>query len=159
MTSVLFVCLGNICRSPSAEGVFRAMCEARGIADQLHIDSAGTAGWHAGKPPDPRAIQAAARRGVDLSTLRARQVKASDFETFDFVLAMDSANYDDLSSLRPPNPRATLAKFLSFAGPNAPEDVPDPYYGGDEGFNHVLDLIEQASAGFVDHLFRQGLLR
>ena len=158
MTSVLLVCLGNICRSPTAEGVLRAMCEAEGVGEQLRIDSAGTGGWHVGNPPDPRAIAAAAKRGVDLSCLRARQATAEDFHDFDFILAMDSSNYRDLEALRPQGSRAILARFLSFAGAGAPIDVPDPYYGGDDGFDAVLDLIEEASSGFIEHLRSEKLV-
>ena len=158
MVSILFVCLGNICRSPTAEGVFRALCEREGILDQCHIDSAGTAGWHAGKSPDPRAIAAAAQRGVDISSLRARQAIADDFDRFDFVLAMDSSNHDDLERLRSPDQRGQLNRFLEFAGSTAPVDVPDPYYGGDDGFEYVLDLIEEASTGFIQFLRSEGRL-
>lgn len=152
MISVLFVCLGNICRSPTAEGIFRATCQERGLSDQFRIDSAGTAGWHVGKPPDTRAIQAARRRGVDVSMLRARQVEAADFEKFDFILAMDESNVEDLIAMRPQGSSAHLHRFLEFARSANLLDVPDPYYGGDEGFELVLDLITEASEGFLDHL-------
>ena len=152
MISVLFVCLGNICRSPTAEGIFRATCQERGLSDQFRIDSAGTAGWHVGKPPDTRAIQAARRRGVDVFMLRARQVEAADFEKFDFILAMDESNVEDLIAMRPQGSSAHLHRFLEFARSANLLDVPDPYYGGDEGFELVLDLITEASEGFLDHL-------
>lgn len=149
MTSVLFVCLGNICRSPTAEGVLRAMCDERGLSETFFIDSAGTAGWHAGKPPDPRAVRAAAKRGIDLSPLRARQVTPEDFHKFDYMLTMDSQNYSDLAAIQPSNSRAQLLPLLTFAPPGSPQDVPDPYYGGDDGFELVLDLLIAASKEFI----------
>jgi len=152
MVSVLFVCLGNICRSPTAEGVFRRVCQEQGVADQIRIDSAGTANWHAGKPPDVRAVMAAKARGVDISGLRARQATAADFYDFDFVIAMDDSNVEDLEILRPADASAELHRFLAFAGSDALRDVPDPYYGGDEAFEQVLDLITEASRGLLNHL-------
>ncbi len=151
MVSVLFVCLGNICRSPTAEGVFRRVCQEQGVADQIRIDSAGTASWHAGKPPDGRAVLAAKKRRVDISGLRARQATAADFYNFDFVIAMDDSNVEDLEILRPVDASAELHRFLAFAGSDAPPDVPDPYYGGDEGFEQVLDLITEASTGLLTY--------
>ncbi len=156
MVSLLFVCLGNICRSPTAEGIFRATCQHRGLLDQFRIDSAGTAGWHVGKPPDTRAIWAARGRDVDLSMLRARQVEAGDFENFDFILAMDESNIEDLISMRPQHSSAHLHRFLEFNQSANSLDVPDPYYGGDEDFELVLDLITKASEGFLDHLIATG---
>ena len=156
MISVLFICLGNICRSPTAEGIFRATCQQRGLSDQFRIDSAGTAGWHVGKPPDTRGVKAARGRGVDLSMLRARQVEPGDFENFDFILAMDESNIEDLSALRPQGSSAHLHRFLEFNKSANSLDVPDPYYGGDEGFELVLDLITEASEGFLNHLIATG---
>jgi len=158
MVSVLFVCLGNICRSPTAEGVFRRVCQEQGVADQIRIDSAGTANWHAGKPPDARAVMAAKGRGVDISGLRARQATAADFYDFDLVIAMDDSNVEDLEILRPVDAPAELHRFLAFAGSDAPRDVPDPYYGGDEGFEQVLDLITEAAKGLLAHLRAAGRL-
>jgi len=158
MVSVLFVCLGNICRSPTAEGVFRSICQERGLANQVRIDSAGTAGWHAGKSPDGRATLAAANRGVDLSGLRARQVKDTDFYHFDFVIAMDGNNVDDLEALKPVDGRGEIHRLLAFGESDSPLDVPDPYYGGDAGYELVLDLITSASQGFLDHLVATGLI-
>lgn len=158
MISVLFVCLGNICRSPTAEGIFRATCQQRELSGQFRIDSAGTAEWHVGKPPDTRALRAARGRGVDLSMLRARQVEAGDFENFDFILAMDESNIEDLSALRPQGSSAHLHRFLEFNKSANSLDVPDPYYGGDDGFELVLDLITQASEGFLDHLIATGYI-
>ena len=156
MISVLFVCLGNICRSPTAEGIFRATCQQHELSDQFRIDSAGTAGWHVGKPPDTRGVAAAGRHGVDLSMLRARQVEAGDFENFDFILAMDESNIEDLIAMRPQHSSAHLHRFLEFNQSANSLDVPDPYYGGDEDFELVLDLITKASEGFLDHLIATG---
>lgn len=152
MTMVLLVCLGNICRSPMAEGVMKNLLAEQRLLAQCGLDSAGTASWHVGKAPDPRAVKAAARRGIDLSMLRARQVTANDFETFDYILAMDGSNFLDLSNIQPNNSPARLERLLAFAPAGFPDDVPDPYYGGDDGFDHVLDLITEASRGFVEHL-------
>jgi protein-tyrosine phosphatase len=158
MTSVLFVCLGNICRSPTAEGVFRQLLAQQGVAEAIRVDSAGTGAWHVGEPPDARAQAAARTRGVDLSKLRARQVSPDDFEIFDHILAMDESNLTDLADLCPPRHRSKLRLFLEFA-PHAEErEVPDPYFGGDDGFGRVLDLIEAASRGFLAHL-QQGAPR
>lgn len=149
MKRVLFVCLGNICRSPAAEGVLRMKAKERGL--DLVIDSAGTGGWHAGDPPDARMIKAALRRGVDISYLRARQVELSDFYQFDYLLAMDLSNHSDLLDLAPPNRECDIRLFLDFAACET-RDTPDPYYGGAEGFERVLDLIELGAEGFLDHL-------
>lgn len=146
---VLFVCLGNICRSPTAEGVFRARAESAGLGDAVEIDSAGTGDWHVGSPPDIRAQVAAFARGVDIQSLRARQVTSEDFDRFDLVLAMDRSNLAQLEQARPAEARADLRLFLSFA-PAAPvAEVPDPYYGERDGFQDVLDLIEAASDGLI----------
>ena len=154
MTRLLFVCLGNICRSPAAEGVMRARAGAAGLA--VEIDSAGTGGWHAGEPPDRRMTAAAARRGVDLSGLRARQARPSDFSRFDLILAMDRGNFADLSRLRPPGAPARLELMLDQADGPRGREVPDPYYGGPDGFERVLDMLEEAADGLVDRL-RRGL--
>ena len=156
MKSVLFVCLGNICRSPTAEGVFRHQCEQLGLADQIRIDSAGTAGWHVGKPPDARGVAAAANRGIDSSGLRGRQVTPADFYDFDLILAMDSANLNDLEILKPADSEAEIHRFLHFTQPDMPVDVPDPYYGRDDGFDYVLDLVEHASRGLIEDLRSRG---
>ena len=148
-TRVLFVCLGNICRSPTAEGVFATLITQRGLADRIDADSCGTAGYHVGNAPDSRATAAAGRRGYDLSKLRARQVRAADFEHFDYILAMDRANLEELEGLRPAEYAGHLGLFLDFAGGVLADEVPDPYYGGDEGFDDVLDLVEQASEGLL----------
>lgn len=152
---VLFVCLGNICRSPTAEVVFRAVA-ARDAPDiVLEIDSAGTAGYHAGELPDRRTRQAAARRGYDLSALRARVVEPRDFEYFDLILAMDRENLHALERRAPPQARDRLRLFLEFAPQTGISEVPDPYYGGPNGFEDVLDLIEAASRGLLEHLRQQ----
>ncbi|MCK5874440.1 MAG: low molecular weight phosphotyrosine protein phosphatase [Alcanivoracaceae bacterium] len=148
---ILFVCLGNICRSPTAEGVFRHRARQAGFTS-LQIDSAGTAGWHVGKAPDPRTVAAAQRRGYDLSALRARQVRAADFDNFDIVLAMDKQNLAELKSMLPRGVNTRLGLFLDYAGDAPFSEVPDPYYGGDAGFEQVLDLIEQASDGLIARL-------
>lgn len=150
--SILFVCLGNICRSPTAEAVFRARAGRAGLAGQLEIDSAGTGDWHVGHPPDRRAIAAAATRGYDLAGLRARQVAVDDFHRFGWVLAMDRANLRDLSSLRPRSFAGHLGLFLDLAPQLGVREVPDPYYGGAEGFERVLDLIETASDALIERI-------
>jgi low molecular weight protein-tyrosine phosphatase len=151
-TSVLFVCLGNICRSPTAEGVFTALAAREGLQETIHVDSCGTSDWHIGSPPDSRATAAAAERGYDISQLRGRQVDAGDFERFDFILAMDEDNLAELDALRPDHYSGHLGLFLEFARDTALTNVPDPYYKGDEGFVHVLDLIESASAGLLQRI-------
>ncbi len=147
--NILFVCLGNICRSPAAEGVLRAKSRKRGM--KLFIESAGTGAWHVGDPPDPRMIKAAGKRGYDLAYQRARKVGLADFYEFDYLLAMDLANHTDLMELAPPNRNADIRLFLDFADCETRE-TPDPYYGGDGGFERVLDLIELGASGFLDHL-------
>ncbi|QDG75467.1 low molecular weight protein-tyrosine-phosphatase [Labrenzia sp. PHM005] len=140
MTSVLFVCLGNICRSPLAEGVFRDAVHKAGLTDHIHIDSAGTGAWHAGNPPDPRSIEVAAKYGIDISRQRARQVIAEDFNRFDLILAMDTENLETLYS-RSQLDHPGLRLFLNDPAKN----VPDPYYGGEDGFEQVYQLIDQGS--------------
>lgn len=150
--SVLFVCLGNICRSPTAEAVFRAKLEQRNLPFEVEIDSAGTASWHVGKPPDRRMINAGSERGYDLSPLRARQVKAEDFGRYDYILAMDQENLKHLRSLRPEGSKTEPQLFLDYATGIDEAEVPDPYYGGENGFFHVIELIENASDGLLDGL-------
>ena len=152
MVKVLFVCLGNICRSPTAEGVFRTLVEREGLANKISIDSAGTGSWHVGEAPDRRATAAARMRGVDLSEQRARKVQISDFQNFDYVLAMDADNYASLSSTCPPGKEDRLRLFLDFAPDSGRTDVPDPYYGGGGGFDLVFDLVEEASQGLLTHI-------
>lgn len=149
MTRVLFVCMGNICRSPTAEAVVRDFAHraAEGLA--LELDSAGTHGFHAGDPPDERAIEAARRRGIDMSALRARKVETLDFERFDLVLAMDEAVYGRLAGIAPREHAGRLRLFLEYAPELGLRDVPDPYYGGPAGFEEVLDLVEAGARGLV----------
>ena len=146
---VLFVCLGNICRSPTAHGVFESLVRARNLQAQIEIDSCGTGDWHIGHAPDRRATEEAARRGYDLSHLRARQLQSRDFHDFDYLLAMDRQNLADLRSLCPDDFQGQLALFLPFDPQSTVDEVPDPYYGGDEGFTRVLDMIEAASEGLL----------
>lgn len=153
MYRILLVCMGNICRSPTAEGVLRARLAAAGLADRVEVDSAGTHDYHVGAPPDHRSQAHAARRGVDLSALRARQVCAGDFERFDLLLAMDHDNLELLEEACPdPHLRAKLGLLMRFGPQAGSEVVPDPYDGGPAGFDHVLDLVEAASDGLVKHL-------
>jgi protein-tyrosine phosphatase len=151
---ILFVCLGNICRSPTAEGVLRVLAAREAPDLALEIDSAGTAGYHVGEPPDPRTRQAAARRGYDLNALRARIVEPLDFERFDLILAMDRDNLRVLRRRAPATAHERLQLFLEFAPDSGIEDVPDPYYGGPNGFEEVLDLVEAAARGLIAHLRR-----
>jgi protein-tyrosine phosphatase len=152
---ILFVCLGNICRSPTAEGVFRAIVARDAPELAIEVDSAGTAGYHIGEPPDARTRQAASRRGYDLSRLRARIVEPGDFENFDLILAMDRENLSVLHHRAPAHARERVRLLLEFA-PNATvTEVPDPYYGGPNGFEEVLDLVEAATHGLIQHLRQQ----
>lgn len=152
VTRVLFVCMGNICRSPTAEGVFRHLVGQQGLAEKIIIDSAGTHDYHIGNPPDARSQAAAARRGYDLSSLRARQVTIEDFTGFDYVLAMDDANLRLLQQQCPDEYRGRLKLFLEFAKDRELREVPDPYYGGAQGFAQVLDLVENAARGLLEHI-------
>lgn len=151
---VLFVCLGNICRSPTAEGVFRHKVREAGLEDRIEIDSAGTGDWHVGKAPDARTRAAALRRGYDLSSLRARQVGAADFSRHDLILAMDHANLKDLQRLRGGASGAELDLFLRRYELEV-DEVPDPYYGGEDGFEQVLDLVERACDGLLMEVKRR----
>jgi len=146
-TRILFVCLGNICRSPTAHGVFEHLARQAGLP--VYVESAGTGGWHVGDPPDARAAAEAARRGYDLSHLRAQQVTGADFHRFDLIVAMDQSNFAALERMRPMDSETPVELFLSYAGGDRLE-VPDPYYEG--GFDLVLDLIEEASRGLMDRL-------
>jgi protein-tyrosine phosphatase len=148
-TRVLFVCLGNICRSPTAHGVFESQVRASSLQHKVAVDSCGTGDWHVGKPPDSRATAAALHRGYDLSSLRARQVSKADFDHFDYILAMDQQNLADLRHLQPVNYTGHLGLFLEFADGAGLTEVPDPYYGGADGFTEVLALVEAASAGLL----------
>jgi len=150
--SVLFVCMGNICRSPTAEAVFRTHAERAGLLDRLLIASAGIGDWHVGQAPDPRAIAHGRRRGYDLASLRARQVGREDFVRFDWILAMDLRNLRDLAALRPQEYQGHLGLLLDFVPELGLREVPDPYFGGAEGFETVLELTERASAALLAHL-------
>lgn len=150
---VLFVCLGNICRSPTAEAVFRARAQRAGLAHRVRVDSAGTGDWHVGEAPDRRAIAFAKRRGYDLAPLRARRVTPEDFTRFDWILAMDQSNLRDLHAMRPAHASSHLGLFLDVAPYLGVRDVPDPYYGGGPHFDRVLDLVEQASDALLARLF------
>lgn len=149
MIKVLFVCLGNICRSPSAEGVFRKLVEEQGLDELIDIDSAGTHAYHVGASPDDRAQEAASRRGIDMSSLVGRRVDHGDFYLFDYVLAMDESNEYHLREMSPAEEVHKIQLFLDFAPQCSEREVPDPYYGGHSGFEHVLDLIEDASEGLL----------
>ena len=151
-TNVLFVCMGNICRSPMAHGVFQSLVEKRSLQGAIGVDSAGTYAYHAGEPPDPRARAVAARRGYSLEHLRARKVSASDFTAFDLILAMDHQNHEDLLARCPETRRDKVRLLLNFARRTEREEVPDPYYGGLDGFETVLDLIEDACSGLLEHI-------
>jgi len=154
---VLFVCMGNICRSPTAEGVFRHRAAQLGL-DQLDIDSAGTHGYHVGHEPDQRASEAAKARGYDLNGIRSRQVDIGDFELFDWILAMDTSNLEVLLADCPPQHRNKVHRFLDFSTRYRGQDVPDPYYGGSGGFQVVLDMVEDAAEGLLADLrSRHGL--
>lgn len=141
---LLIVCLGNICRSPMAEGALRARLREAGLADAVHVDSAGTGGWHAGQPPDPRAIACASRHGVELGQLRARQLRPGDFSGFDWILCADQENLRDVRALGPASARARAALLLPWAG-HAGDAIPDPYEGGAPDFEHVWRLVDAAA--------------
>jgi protein-tyrosine phosphatase len=146
--------MGNICRSPTAEGVFRRLVEERAPHLPIEIDSAGTHDYHVGEPPDSRSVAAAARRGIDLRSLRARQVSDEDFDHFDLIVAMDRLNHVTLLDRAPPAAHERIRLFMEFAGDRNVEDVPDPYYGGPLGFEQVLDLAEEAAAGLLDEVLK-----
>ncbi len=158
MVRVLFVCMGNICRSPMAEGAFRRLAAEAGLLDRANgiaTDSAGTSRYHVGEPPDPRAMRAARARGIDISGQRARQVQAGDFGNFDYLIAMDRDNLAHLERLAPEAHGARLALFLSYAPEVGLDEVPDPYFGGAGGFEGCLDLIEAAARGLFDHVLHR----
>src|SRR5947208_182143 len=149
---VLFVCTGNICRSPTAEAIFQKLAADAGIAESVTADSAGTHGYHVGEPPDPRAQEAAAKRGYDLSALRARRFEQADFQRFDLILAMDRDHYSILSNMARHSAGHKLKLMMSYARRFADEEVPDPYYGGSQGFERVLDMLEDAARGLLESL-------
>jgi len=149
---VLFVCMGNICRSPTAEGVVAALVESKKLEYLIDIDSAGTHAYHVGEEPDVRAQKTALKRGIDLSALKARRAVSADCEQFDYMLAMDRDNYQGLEKICPPGLEYKLHLFLNFAPNLEHEEVPDPYYGGPTGFERVLDMIEEASEGLLQEI-------
>ena len=149
MYKILFVCMGNICRSPTAEAVFRHCVSVAGLDKVVHCDSAGTHDYHIGEPPDARSIAAAKRRGYDMTALRARQVSSDDFSNFDYVLAMDRQNFRFLQRLQPRDAPAKLMLYGDLHAEFCGHDVPDPYYGGTDGFERVLDMTELVSASFL----------
>lgn len=152
--NVLFVCLGNICRSPTAHGVFQQLINHHQLQHAIQVDSAGTGDWHIGRAPDQRSAATALRRGYDLSVLRARQVSPDDFVHFNYILAMDAQNLSDLQRMRPANFRGELELFLHY-GKSDLREVPDPYYGGADGFEQVLDLVEEAAQGLLETIAHQ----
>ena len=149
---VLFVCMGNICRSPTAEAVFRHYVEHAGLTEQIKIDSAGTHDYHVGAAPDVRALYSAQQRGYNMSGLRGRQVEKGDFHRFNYVLAMDKANLAILQGLVPPDSHAQVKLLLDYARHHPQREVPDPYYGGAEGFERVLDMVEDAAQGLLEEI-------
>ena len=150
---VLFVCTGNICRSPSADGILRHKAAEAGLADRLLVDSAGTHGFHIGDPPDPRAIRQAGARGYDLTPLRARQLTRQDFADFDLILGMDQGHMRRMADLAPPGSKAEIMLFMDCAEPRpATREVPDPYYGDLRDYDHALDLIEEAMPGLLNRI-------
>ena len=155
MVKVLFVCMGNICRSPTAHGVFRDLVRKEGLDQHIEIDSAGTHAYHVGNSPDSRSQQTARNRGVDLSDLRARQVSSGDFDSYDYVVAMDQENYISLSQQCPDHLLDRIYLFMDFAPDARTREVPDPYYGGAQGFERVFDLVESASGGLLEEIRRR----
>ncbi|MBT8152226.1 MAG: low molecular weight phosphotyrosine protein phosphatase [Gammaproteobacteria bacterium] len=155
-TRILFVCLGNICRSPTAHAVVDAWISRRKLGDLIEVDSCGTGDWHIGHAPDARATDAAAQRGYDLAPLRARQIERKDFDRFDLILAMDNANLLDIRAMSPASYAGEIDLFLRYTGIELPLEVPDPYYGGEDGFAEVLQLVERATAQLLDKLAGPG---
>lgn len=151
-TRVLFVCLGNICRSPTAHGIFRERVRQENLSQVILVDSAGTSGWHIDEPPDKRTSMAAKARGFDLSDLRGRAFIRDDFSNFDYILAMDKNNLAEIKKLQPSDYCGHVGLFLDFTSQSHTNEVPDPYYGGDQGFQAVLDLVEQGCMGLLNHI-------
>ena len=155
--SVLFVCMGNICRSPTAQGVFERLVQSYGLEEQFMIDSAGTHAYRVTEPPDLRAQEAARKRGMDLSRQRSRQIEVSELDCFDYVLVMDRTNWKDLQKIVRPEHRERIHLFMKFASRWHTDEVPDPYYGGTNSFERVLDMAEDAAAGLLAHIRRHQL--
>lgn len=151
VTRILFVCLGNICRSPAAEGAFQRLVDDAGLSDRFVVDSAGTGAWHAGEPADTRMCAAARRRGIALTSL-ARQVSAADFDHFDYILAMDASNLRNLQQRAPARHHTKIRLFRDFDPLDPGADVPDPYYGDNDGFDHVLDIVSRTAQALLDQL-------
>jgi protein-tyrosine phosphatase len=156
MVRVLFVCMGNICRSPLAQGVFENLVRREGLEGEIFVDSAGTLSYHVGRAPDPRAQESARRRGLDLDSQRARRIQPEDCEEFDYVLTMDEENYQAVEALCRGG-GAEVRPFLDFAAARVGTEVPDPFYGGPEGFEHVVDLVEEASEGLLEEIKKKHL--
>jgi protein-tyrosine phosphatase len=156
---ILFVCMGNICRSPTAEGVFRHQVSEAVKTDNIIIDSAGTHGYHIGSLPDRRAQQAALQRGYDLSSLRGRQVGDRDFHEFDYILAMDRENLANLFQICPPQQQHKLKLFMEFSRGFSQREVPDPYYGGNQGFENVLNMVEDAASGLLEEILARNIAK
>lgn len=150
MTKILFVCLGNICRSPTAHGIFQKMIDEAGLQEKFQVDSCGTGSWHIGHHPDERMQKAALKKGYDLSTLTARKLALKDFKQFDYILAMDTRNLADIIKLAPDQYKGRIQLFLDYADDKNLLEVPDPYYGGEQGFEHVVNLIESGCEGLFD---------
>ncbi len=156
--NVLMVCMGNICRSPLAHGLFEHLVEQEGLSDRIRVDSAGTHAYHVGEQPDPRSQETALRRGgIDLSQQRARKVRAEDFERFDYVLAMDAENYHNLQRICPSGYDERLSLFLDYAPQRKEREVPDPYYGGAEGFERVYEMVDEAARGLLQAIRKRHL--
>lgn len=158
-TRVLFVCLGNICRSPLGHGILEHMVNGRGLGGRVEVDSCGTGAWHEGERPNRHSQAVALRNGIDISHQRARQVQPADFARFDWILAMDRSNQTELLRMAPAAARSRVRLLLDFGHNAQVRDVPDPYYGGPEGFAHVFGLVHDACEGFMAHLDEQGALR
>ena len=152
MFRVLFVCTGNICRSPTAEGVFRVLVDARGLAGRIETDSAGTGAWHTGAPPDERSQETALRRGVDIGGQRARSIQPGDFGHFDLILAMDRGHYRSLAAASPADRMDRVRLFMDYAAEYGTDDVPDPYFGEGDGFDRVFDMIESGAMGLLEDI-------
>lgn len=152
MVKVLFVCLGNICRSPTAQGALEKILQEQDLADYVRVDSAGTHAYHVGEPPDPRAQSSARSRGMNLARQQARRVAAQDFLEYDYILAMDYSNFENLKAMCPPEQHDKIRLFMEYAPHLGYEEVPDPYYGGSAGFERVLDLVEEAARGLIEHI-------
>jgi protein-tyrosine phosphatase len=155
---VLMVCMGNICRSPLAHGLFEDLVESEGLSERVVVDSAGTHAYHVGESPDPRSQQTASRNGIDIGKQRARRVEHPDFEEFDYILAMDRDNFSNLVSHAPEAQRHKIRLFLEFAPDRDEEEVPDPYYGGPDGFDRVYDMVKAASIGLLEDIRKQHTL-